>query len=56
MRKLSKNEKNKVPKISEAEYAAYVAALKNGEIPKKQGGMYEFTRKTPPLEKKETTL
>ncbi len=56
MRKLSKSGKNKVPKISEAEYAAYVTALKNGEKPENQRGMYEFTQKTPPLEKEQNTL
>ncbi len=31
MGKSSKNKKSKVPKLTEAEFAAYVAALKEGE-------------------------
>lgn len=40
MSKSSKQKKNKVPKITEEEYAAYVTALKGGETvqePKQSG-------------------
>ena len=49
MKKLSRNGKEKVPRISEAEYTAYVTALKNGEKTENDGGR---DASTPPKEEK----
>ena len=49
MGKSSKNKKNKVPKITEAEYAAYVSALKEAdgvELKKPPSTSMEMTAKT----------
>lgn len=56
MGKLSKNGKNKVPKITEAEYAAYVAALKEEVKTANDGGRYALTGKTVSKEQEENKL
>ena len=56
MGKLSKNGKNKVPKITEAEYAAYVAALKEDVKTANDGGRYALTEETAPKEQENNKL
>ena len=56
MKKSSRNGKSKVPKITEAEYMAYVTALKNGAKTENGGGMVEITEKNATAENEEKKL
>ena len=53
MGKSSKRKKNRVPKITEAEYAAYLSALKAGEAPRMDGAVETATAPSAPRRNEE---